>query len=275
MIDYSLLNSIPPDCGYDEWLKVGMALKHEGASCSVWDNWSRGGTKYKPGECERKWRSFKRSDVTGGTLYHIAVQYGYEPERGTESYDIHNLLLDEIIVDPSFVASEKVPAPPEKYDARGEMLEYFTTLFDEGDFVGYCVNFFRDEEGNWKPSQTQYRRTAGDIISKLRSGTIEKAIGTLNEKAGAYVRFNPLDGKGENNSNVTRWKYCLIESDKDSIEKQYALFKEMNLPITFLISSGGKSLLYGTPVILFSDFSRTKHAASGQGYATKRDSAGY
>ena len=69
MIDYSLLNSIPPDCGYDEWLKVGMALKHEGASCSVWDNWSRGGTKYKPGECERKWRSFKRSDVTGGTLY--------------------------------------------------------------------------------------------------------------------------------------------------------------------------------------------------------------
>lgn len=242
MIDYSLLNSIPPDCGYDEWLKVGMALKHEGASCSVWDNWSRGGTKYKPGECERKWRSFKRSDVTGGTLYHIAVQYGYEPEKGTESYDIHNLLLDEIIVDPSFVASEKVPAPPEKYDARGEMLEYFTTLFDEGDFVGYCVNFFRDEEGNWKPSQTQYRRTAGDIISKLRSGTIEKAIGTLNEEAGAYVRFNPLDGKGENNSNVTRWKYCLIESDKDSIEKQYALFKEMNLPITFLISSGGKSL---------------------------------
>ena len=26
MIDYDILNAIPPDCSYDEWLKVGMAL---------------------------------------------------------------------------------------------------------------------------------------------------------------------------------------------------------------------------------------------------------
>lgn len=56
------------------------------------------------------------------------------------------------------------------------------------------------------------------------------------------MRFNPLDGNGENNANVTRWRYCLIESDRDSIERQYALLKEMNLPITFLVNSGGKSL---------------------------------
>jgi len=242
MIDYSLLNAIPPDCSYDEWLKVGMALKREGASCSAWDDWSRGGSKYKQGECERKWKTFQRSEVTGGTLFHIATQYGYEPERDSTVYDIHNLLLDEIIVDPSFVSSQKVPGPPNGYNPKGDMLEYFTTLFNEDDFVGYCIEFFQGEDKTWKPSQTQYRRTAGDIIAKLRNGSIEKAIGTLNEFSGAYVRFNPLDGKGENNANVTRWKYCLIESDEDSVEKQYALLKEMNLPITFLIHSGGKSL---------------------------------
>ena len=242
MIDQNMLNAIDPDCGYDEWVKVGMALKHEGADWTTWDDWSRGGTKYKAGECERKWRTFRRDEVTGGTLYHIAVQHGYQPERDTAVYDIHNLLLDEIIVDPSFVSYEKVPKPSENYDAKGDMLEYFTTLFKENDFVGYCTNFFKDSEGKWKPSQTQYRRTAGDIIEKLRSGSIANALGTLNQEAGVYVRFNPLDGHGENNANVTRWKYCLIESDKDSVEKQYALLKEMNLPITFLISSGGKSL---------------------------------
>ena len=63
------------------------------------------------------------------------------------------------------------------------------------------------KDQKYKPSQTNYRRTAGDIIAKLRSGTIERALGTLNENAGVYVRFNPLDGKGENNDNVTRWKY--------------------------------------------------------------------
>ena len=242
MIDYNMLNAIPPDCGYDEWIKVGMALKYEGADWTVWDEWSRGGSTYKHGECERKWRSFNRSEVTGGTLYHIALQYGYTPEKDSTSYDIHNLLLDEIIVDPSFVSVEKVPGVPGNYNPKGDMLEYFTTLFSEDDFVGYCLDFFQDKDGKWKPSQTQYRRTAGDIINKLRTGSIEKALGTLNKYSGAYVRFNPLDGKGENNSNVTRWQYCLIESDKDSIEKQYALYKEMNLPIVFLVSSGGHSL---------------------------------
>lgn len=242
MIDYELLNVIPPDCSYDEWLKIGMALKHEGASCSVWDDWSSHGRKYKSGECKRKWKSFHRNDVTGGTLYHIACQYGYAPEREETVYDIHNLLLDEIIVDPAFVSPERIPPVPDGYDPKGDMLEYFTTLFEPDDFVGYCVKFFQDKEKAWRPEQTVWMRTAGDIIKKLRAGSIENAIGTVNPYAGAYVRFNPLDGKGENNANVTRWKYCLIESDTDSIEKQYSLLKEMNLPITFLVSSGGKSL---------------------------------
>ena len=36
MIDKELLRYIPADCSYDEWLKVGMALKHEGADWTVW-----------------------------------------------------------------------------------------------------------------------------------------------------------------------------------------------------------------------------------------------
>lgn len=243
MINYELLKAIPPDCSYDEWLKVGMALKHEGASLDVWEDWSRGGSKYKPGECARKWNSFNRSEVTGGTLYHIAADYGYAPERDEQVYDIHNLLLDELIVDPSFVSTERIPGVPDNYNPKGEMLEYFTTLFQPDDFVGYCLNFFYNEsEKKWKPGQTNYRRTAGDIIEKLRNGSIERALGTLNKEAGAYVRFNPLDGKGENNVNVTRWKYCLIESDEDELDRQYSLLKAMNLPILFLINSGGKSL---------------------------------
>lgn len=237
-----MLDMIPPDCSYDEWLKVGMALKHEGASCDIWDRWSAGGSKYRRGECARKWKSFNRNDVTGGTLFHIATQYGYIPTADDVDYDIHNLLLDEYVVDQTFVSMEKVPEPPKDYNPKGEMLEYFSTLFHDDDFVGYCTNFFKNQDGEWKPAQTVYRRTAGDIIEKLRKGSIEKALGSLNEEAGAYVRFNPLDGKGENNSNVTRWKYCLVESDEDSIEKQYSLIKAMNLPVEFLIHSGGKSL---------------------------------
>ena len=245
MIDYAkMLNAISPDCDYGTWVNVGMALKYEGLDWTIWDDWSRGGSKYRIGECERKWNSFKSSGITGGTLVHIAMQHGYKPEPVTNNYDIRNLTLDECAIDPTFVSIEKVPPEPDKYEknAKGEMIEYFTRLFLDDDFVGYCVSFERNEKGEFKPLQTQWRRTAGDIIKKLRTGSVENALGTLNQDAGAYVRFNPLDGKGENNANVTRWKYCLIESDTIPLEKQYALLKAMNIPITFLINSGGKSL---------------------------------
>lgn len=241
MIDYEALRAINPDCSYDEWLKVGMALKHEGADVSAWDTWSSGGSKYKPGECDKKWKSFQRDDVTGGTLMHIAREHGYIPDAGND-YDVHNLLLDEIIVDPTFVSAEAVPPVPRGYNPAGEMLEYFKTLFRPEDYVGYCVQSFQDKkDGKWKPAKTIYRRTAGDIIAKLESGSIEQAVGTSGA-GGAWIRFNPLNGKGETDDSVTRFKHCLIESDDDSIERQYSLIKAMNLPVTFLIHSGGKSL---------------------------------
>lgn len=242
-----LLSYISPDVGYDEWLRVGMALKEAGEPVSTWDSWSRGSSKYHRGECEKKWNSFDSHEVTGGTLYYLACEYGYQPNDN--NYDITNLVLDEYHVDPTFVARETVPKPSAEsghYDAKGEMLEYFTTLFKPDDFVGYCIKFreIKDKNGDVKyvPAGTQYRRTAGDIIEKLNNGTIENAIGTLDPVAGAYVRFNPLDGSGENNANVTRRKYCLIESDSISIEQQYSLIKAMNLPCVFVINSGGKSL---------------------------------
>ena len=153
MINHELLRYIPADCSYDEWLKVGMALKHEGADWTVWDDWSRTGSKYKRGECERKWNSFRRSEVTGGTLFHIATSYGYNPVSEPEFYDISNLLLEENIIDPSFVSPEKVPPAPDSYNPKGEMLEYFTTLFEPEEYVGYCVSFYQDSNGrtHWVP----------------------------------------------------------------------------------------------------------------------------
>lgn len=40
---------------YHDWISVGMALKAEGYDVSVWDEWSKNDTRYKPGECDRKW----------------------------------------------------------------------------------------------------------------------------------------------------------------------------------------------------------------------------
>lgn len=63
---------------YNEWCTVGMILKSiDDSLLYEWDNWSRQSSKYKPGECEKKWKSFKGNGVNIGTLGHWAKQDGW------------------------------------------------------------------------------------------------------------------------------------------------------------------------------------------------------
>lgn len=245
MTDYeTLLSYISPDVGYDEWVRVGMALKSEGAPFSAWDDWSSRGSKYNQREMLSKWNSFRRDEVTGGTLYHIACQYGFNPggdDPMAGHYDLHNLLLDEVHLDPVYGSVQKVPDIPRNYDGRGEMLEYLTTLFEKDDYVGFCTQANYDQKNDkWRPSGTIYTHTAGQIIERLRAG--RDGFGKPNDAAGIWIRFNPLDGQGDNDTNVTRWKHCLLESDDIPIEQQWSLIQSMHLPCTFVVNSGGKSL---------------------------------
>lgn len=52
-----MLSHLDPDMGYDDWLKVGMALHSGGYSVELWDEWSKGGQKYA-GDCLYKWGTF-------------------------------------------------------------------------------------------------------------------------------------------------------------------------------------------------------------------------
>ena len=78
------LSYIPSD-DYDQWLLVGMSLKHEGYGWEVWDDWSRSSPKYQEGVCERKWRSFNEMNAgepaTGGTIDHLARLSKYSEEK--------------------------------------------------------------------------------------------------------------------------------------------------------------------------------------------------
>lgn len=64
---------------YDDWLAVGMALHSiDDSLLSEWDAWSRQSNKYKPGDCDKKWKSFSSSGkVSIGTLGQMAKQDGW------------------------------------------------------------------------------------------------------------------------------------------------------------------------------------------------------
>jgi len=71
---YKYLENISPDCDYYTWVTVGMALHSwsKNAGCVMWDSWSQKGKKYKPGECEKKWRTFSSQGIGIGTLFFLS-----------------------------------------------------------------------------------------------------------------------------------------------------------------------------------------------------------
>lgn len=75
----SALDCISPDCDYLDWLAIGMTLYGLGGNwLSAWDRWSAGGSKYKPGICEQKWRGFKQCEPRLGHLFNLAKAGGFK-----------------------------------------------------------------------------------------------------------------------------------------------------------------------------------------------------
>jgi len=253
-----LLEYIPPSSlNYQEWVNVGMALKYEGYPCSLWDSWSRADSRYKSGVCDRKWNSFQNgtsSPVTGGTIFEMATQFGYQP-RETTVFDWNDTIEydgDKIIKDPSWLDSAAIEVPTSSdWSPVDELRRYLQALFKPEDIIGYCMQSIWDDDGRYKPaSRGVYTRTVKDILDKIKKTNGEKSpeerlrlvMGDYDTLAGAWIRFNPLDGKGVANANVSSYRYALVESDTLAIEKQKALMEELQLPIAVMVSSGGKSI---------------------------------
>lgn len=243
-----ILSYIPPsELTYQEWISAGMALKQEGCDCSVWDEWSRNDRRYHPGECARKWESFNgsASPVTLGTLVQMAKDRGMKTVEARElSWD------DEINYEGGEILSsgEGEPLPqPSDWNPAGEIITYLETLFEPSDHVGYVTETWeKQEDGKTKylPTKGSFDRTAGELTERLKNcgGDIGAVFGDYNPQAGAWIRFNPLDGNGVKNENVTAYRYALVESDCMPVEQQNALIRELELPVAVLVYSGGKSV---------------------------------
>ena len=239
----------PAELSYQDWINVGMALQYEGYGPEVWDAWSqRDPARYHTGECRRKWDGFRgstmSSPVTGGTIVQLARDQGWTP-----LYDPgHALGWDDaiqeegVIVDSNWVEGREID-PPEKWDPAQDLIRYLEVLFDSTENVGYVTTSF-EKDGKYMPTKGDWSRTAGQLIEQLShcNGDIGSVLGDYNPKVGAWIRFNPLDGNGIKNENVTDFRYALVESDSMEIEKQNALIRELELPVACLVHSGKKSL---------------------------------
>ncbi len=224
-----------------DWISAGMALKEEGFPVSVWDDWSRNDTRYKTGECARLWEGFHghNKPVKAGTIVQMAKERGWNPYWSGDGC----MAWDDTIEydgDDSFTGFAT-----EAWEAAGDLVTYLETLFEPDDHVAYVTgDVWQNADGRWVPSKGVYDRTAGELIAALRKhpDDVGAAVGDWKQEAGAWIRFNPVDGEGVKNENITAFRYALVESDTLPIGEQDILFRKLELPIACLVHSGGKSL---------------------------------
>ena len=246
-----LLSWIPAArTSYQEWCDVGMALHEEGLPVSLWDDWSRNDSRYHPGECEKKWRTFGNGSnkVTMGTVYHMAEQYGWQKPKG-KTFDWDDLITyDGGPVDTAGWHQEDTiqqlpPKPGEDYNPRKDITDYLTLLFDANENVSYVNTSYEDDDGKLKPVGGANSRTCQQLLDAIKKHEdLSDVFGTMNPAAGMWVCFNPMDGTGRSNKNVTSYRYALVESDTNDIDTQYALIQDLKLPVKVLVHSGSKSL---------------------------------
>lgn len=224
-----------------DWIAVGMALKEEGFPCSVWDDWSRNDSRYHAGECEKKWAGFNGSGkpVKGGTIVQMAKDRGWTMfgEDACMGWD------DAIEYDGDDTFTGFTPAAA--WSPVQDLITYLELLFKPNEHVAYVTNdVWQNSDGKWVPSKGAYDRTAAELIKSLKKhpDDIGATIGDCKPEAGGWIRFNPVDGDGVKNENVTRFTYALVESDTLTISEQDILFRKLELPIAALVHSGGKSL---------------------------------
>ena len=248
----------PAELCYQDWMFVGMGLKEAGYPVSAWDEWSRrDGARYHSGECEKKWESFKGNadPVTAGTIIQIARSRGWQTARseyGASEQHGHEMGWDDWInldtggtmgvVDRNWLEPQEI-AEPECWEPEKDLIQYLEILFNPNDFVGYVTRSF-EKDGKHLPTKGCYDRTAGQMVEELKKcgGDLGAVLGDYDPGAGAWIRFNPLDGKGVKNENVTGFRYALIESDSMDLGEQNALIRELELPVAALVYSGGRSL---------------------------------
>lgn len=242
----------PARLSYQQWVDVGMALKLEGYGPETWEQWSaRDAARYHPGECLKKWQSFNGAGtpVTGGTIVQYAMDQGWRPNCGPDAEigwdDVIGGHGDDLkVIDSAWLEEKDIPAPPEPFDGVKQLTRYLSLLFDSTDNVGYVTESYTTDDGRRVPTKGSFDRTAGQLIEALNkcNGDLGSVLGDWDQDTGAWIRFNPLDGKGVKNDNVTEYRYALVESDTLDISRQYSLMLELQLPIAVMVHSGGKSI---------------------------------
>lgn len=101
-----------------------------------------------------------------------------------------------------------------------------------------------DDNGKEVPKDSGSTLSREEWLRKLdaHGGDVNKFLRT-SDRTGIFISVNPFRVGGSRDSDVTSYRHCLLEWDKHlSLEEQWSLITQSEIPCTAVILSGGKSV---------------------------------
>jgi hypothetical protein len=155
-----------------------------------------------------------------------------DPVTATENF------LDGFWCDEAELWEASPIRPPE--DWHEDALALLSHLFQPGDQVNFVTQFSLVDE-NGRPPKAK-PSGYGQTVER------DKLIDRWDKKgmpctdAGGWLRINPMDCNGVADSNVVRFRFALVECDDLPLTLQLPLLARLPLPITAIVTSGGRSI---------------------------------
>ena len=189
----SCLAFYTPDCSYEDWCDIGMALKHEGTLrdkaetfYNKWLEWSaESTTKFNPAEIKPKWDSFNidnKNQITLGTIYYRASKTGWiAPTIQTSPRtDANNKTKDNRNLE-YYAIEQNLPlhlrAFPRESSDVDRMLHYYSDRFL---IVNDTEIYTRTKRGAW--DLVTVEKANGRIDNILRTAREDALLEALHHK---------------------------------------------------------------------------------------------
>jgi len=162
------------------------------------------------------------------------------PNRKVEPPKVDPLAnINKFIGDFRCEESDLIKSSVLRSDYRDAPLHYQSAaiimeLFGPTDLVNIVSDSKQNEKGKWHP--------VGYGETLPRNEWLKRLLDPLpNKDGGCWFRFNPMDGKGISDVNVTAFPYAMIEFDHVPLDLQLSLLAKLRLPIMAITFSGAKS----------------------------------
>jgi len=255
------LDCIPPDCPYEEWLKVGIALKHEFQEdgLAVWDQWSRRATHKYDGydTLLAKWATFdgtrRNKPVTIGSIAYYAKDGGFEMPQTEEELEATEELAKSLGVPVDQAGRYLVitPSTGGSYYIWDEELKGYSGSV-KGELIATHLErrcprisdgIHRDAKGHicsLKEILTRCGSVATKVVLKLGAtrNTYDPKTQTMLEAVGAV---DPTV-KPEFNPEIDEWLTLLGGKEESRLKDWLACYLDFEKPICALYIDGPKSV---------------------------------